>query len=341
MDDTNPTREHGPGNGRGPDDLVGYLLDALDPESKREVEAHLAVSPELKSRLESLRRALAPLAADAGEPEPPPGLVLGTFARVAEHRCRSLPAAPPPSPHQRVVRSRRMPRRADLLVAAALLILLGGLAVPGLVRLWRTSAYRAACTNNLRLLWTGLETYSDKQEGTFPILEKEGPRSPAGIFVPVLQEAGFDIPDAALVCPADGTHPQPVHRLLRNLEELYDRDPEAYHRAARELAGSYAYSLGYQEGDDLKQLRRNSGDRLPIVADRLPCGDPGNSPNHGGEGQNVLYVGGNVSWCTQRTVGIGGDDIYLNRHNETRAGLDRDDTVLGCSHITPWAPSER
>jgi hypothetical protein len=317
------------------DNLVGYLLRALDSETERQVEGQLTGHPELRFRLELLRRALIPLAADAGEEAPPPGLVLNTIARIAEHRCRGLPPAPPPSAHQRAFRPRRVPRRADLLVAAALLVVIAGLAAVGLARWWRIS-YRAACAENMRVVWQGLKDYSDRQEGHFfPALEKEGPRSSAGIFVPVLQEAGVLSPNANLVCPAEANRVQPARHLLRNLEELYEKDHEAYNRAARELAGSYAYSLGYQEGNDLKQLRQSSGDDLPILADRLPCGAPGNSPNHGGDGQNVLFIGGHVRWCTQRTVGVGGDDIYLNRNKETRAGLDQGDTVLGCSEVTP------
>lgn len=316
------------------DNLVGYLLGSLDADSQRAVEARLAAHPEEQSRLELLRRGLAPLATDAEGPEPPPGLVLQTLARIAEHRCRSLPSAPPPSPYQRVSRPRRMPRRSDLLVAAGLLVVIGGLAAPGLLRLWRVYANRSACANNLRVVWNGLQRYSDFHEGDFPVPDKEGPRSVAGIFVPVLHESGALHLEASLVCPAEEGSPRPVRHSLASLEDLYHNDPEAYGRAVRELAGSYAYSLGYQDGDNLRQLRRDSGDNLPIMADHLPCG-AGNSPNHGGEGQNVLYVGGNVRWATQRNVGVGGDDIYLNRRQETHAGLDRNDTVLGCSDASP------
>ena len=46
-----------------------------------------------------------------------------------------------------------------------------------------------------------------------------------------------------------------------------------------------------------------------------------NSPNHGGRGQNVLYVGGNVKWLTaptMPTIGCENDDIYLNRSQKSR-----------------------
>jgi hypothetical protein len=222
-----------------------------------------------------------------------------------------------------------------MLVAAALLVVIGGLAAPGLVRLWRTYEFRAACANNMRVVWNGLQGYSDVNRGEFPPIARDGPRSVAGIFVPVLHDAEVLSPDANLVCPAEQGRTRPLRHRLKQLETLFDNQPEEYARAACELAGSYAYSLGYEEGGDVKQVRRDSGDGLPILADRLPCGVEGNSPNHGGTGQNVLYVGGNVRWTTQRTCGVNGDDIYLNRNREVHAGLDRDDTVLGCSESSP------
>jgi hypothetical protein len=318
------------------EDLVGYVLDALDPDARQEVETRLEEQPQARARLERLRRVLEPLAADAEAGEPPAGLALSALARIAEYRCRRLPDAPPPSAFQRVTPpSRRMPRRADLLVAAALLILISGLALPGIRRLWHVYNHRATCADNLRVLWTGLQAYGNSHEGMLPQVEERGPRSVAGIFVPVLHEAGVLRSDARLVCPGDDTQPLPTPHRLGTLEELYRSRPEAFLRAAHDLAGSYAYSMGYKEGDVLQGLRCDSGDLLPVMADRLPCAAPGNSPNHGGAGQNVLYLGGKVRWCANRSAGIDGDDIYLNRRNEVHAGLAREDTVLGCSDSSP------
>ena len=78
------------------------------------------------------------------------------------------------------------------------------------------------------------------------------------------------------------------------------------------------------------------GSGWPIVADRPPVeGEPGNSLNHGGAGQNVLFLDGHVSFVPQRTVGDPDDDIYLNRANQVAAGLDQHDIVLGYSAARP------
>jgi hypothetical protein len=323
------------------ENLVGYLLEALEPEDMQAVEAGLEAQPELRARLDLLERALAPLAADADEPAPPPTLVLSTIARVAEQQCHKLPPAPPP-PQQVGVPSRRWARRPDMLVAAVLLIALGGMGASALVHVWRDYHGRTACAENLRLLWGGLQQYCTANNGNFPrVSENKGPRGVAGIFVPILHDSQMLPTQASLTCPAEGApslpglsgdeRVAPRIRSVRDLEKMYLDQPEQFVLEARKLSGSYAYTLGYREGGHYHGLRCDSGDHLPILADRLEKLSDINSRNHGGTGQNVLYLGGWVHWCTQRTVGVDRDDIYVNRRYEPHAGLDRDDTVLGSS----------
>ena len=66
-----------------------------------------------------------------------------------------------------------------------------------------------------------------------------------------------------------------------------------------------------------------------------PDAGRGNSLNHGGQGQNVLYLDGHTQWCTTRTVGLAGDDIFINRERRVAPGLDWADSVLGRSEVGP------
>src|SRR5262245_4004200 len=100
------------------ENLVGYLLNALDPETHREVEARLAADPAARERLDQLRQALEPLEADRAEFEPPAGLAVRTLARVAEHTCQDLPRAPVTAASRAPGLARSLLRRADVLVAA-------------------------------------------------------------------------------------------------------------------------------------------------------------------------------------------------------------------------------
>jgi hypothetical protein len=319
------------------ENLVGYLLKALDDDTQRQVEVSLRESPELRSRLEVLERALAPLAADQEPPEPHPSLVLSTLARIAEYQCRKLPAAPPPPRSQWTPANRNWLRRPDALVAALLLIVLGGIGSSFLVHGWR-SYQRAQCRQNLQLIWGGLQRYCDAHNGNFPRVEERGPHGVAGVFVPVLRDSGMLSPDVRVRCPAQ-TSSAPERRSVQELEELYASNPQAFRQEARRQAAGYAYTLGYRDAAGHHGLRCDSGDLLPIVADRLDSLAQPNSANHGGDGQNVLFLGGQVEWRTNRNAGINGDDIFVNWDQEVRAGKAREDSVLGAGDASP-SPKE-
>ena len=323
------------------ENLVGYLLKALDDEPQRQVEASLRESPELRARLERLERSLAPLAADGETPEPCPGLVLSTLARIAEYQCRKLPDAPSPPLSQSVPVGRSWLRRPDVLVAALLLILLGGIGSSSLIHLWGDYHGRTECRKNLLLLWQGLHRYCDVHDGNFPRVEEKGARGVSGIFVPILGDSGMLGSEVSLACPAQERRPAEI-RSVREMEELYARDPNKFLVEARRLAGGYAYTLGYRDSAGYHGLRCDTVETdslklLPIVADRLESLMQLNSANHGGTGQNVLYLDGHVEWRTNRNAGINGDDIYVNRHDPPQllAGEGREDTVLGPGDASP------
>ena len=308
--------------------LVEYSLGLLDPVTTARVEGHLEAHPEARARLALLEQALAPLAADADDIAPPPGLTLGTLARIAEHRCM-LPAAPPTPANQAGPPTRRRMRWPDGVVAAMLLVLVGGLTFPALARQWQAHQ-RAACANVMRQVHAGLVAYGDDHNDAFPFVDHS---SAAGVFVPILSDAGL-LGDLRVGCPAARVADAP-RRTVADMEALHRTDPAKYREAAFDLAGRYAYSLGYlSEAGRHTGLRRDSGDELPLLAD---LGDGGaNSANHGRSGQNVLRVGGHVTWSANPSAGIDGDNIYLNQERRVRAGLCRQDSVLGAGNAQPF-----
>jgi prepilin-type processing-associated H-X9-DG protein len=316
------------------ENLVGYLLKSLGTEEQRAVEDHMRRHPEAKKRLEQLRRGLDVLGTDGVEPEPPPDLWVRTLARVAEYKCRTLPAVPAPA-------ARTAPawgswwRRADVLVAACLLLLVGGLGVIGMAAI-AAQRHVTECQDNLRKFHQALTAYADKHEDRFPWVESQAPKNFAGSFIPALNEAGVLPSDITVSCPGSAPRaPAPV--TFAQLEEMYNSTRRAeYFDLTRSLAGCYAYSLGYREaeaGPHYGLTRRMDG-RLPIMADAPPSRganevDPGNSLNHGGKGQNVLFIDGHVEFLTTRT--IADDDIYLNAERRVAAGRGPGDVVLGRS----------
>ena len=316
------------------ENLVGYLLNSLDPDAQRQVDEYLRAQPDEAAKVERLRQSLAPLAA---VPDPPPSLVPDTLARIAEYQCQPLPPAPKPLPTERQPGDWRLFRRVDVLVAAAVLLLVTGLTVVWTARV-RHEERKAVCADNLRQWWLALEHYSQENKNTFPRVEADGPRGVAGIFVPYLNDAHLVNEKMSVACPATGLAQPPPAYTTAQLDAMYRTDPIRFTGVAPTLSVGYAYSLGYLDKNQrLQTLRNDSGDLLPLMADRPPRGMAEASPNHGGRGQNVLYIGGNVRWCRDRTAGVDRDDIYLSRNGEVAAGVDRTDTVLGPSEAAPIA----
>lgn len=326
------------------ENLVGYLLDALDPEDRHKVEIHLRADAAARQRLQKLKELMQPLAADLDPVDPPPGLWINTLARVAEYRCRTLPMAPPVSAARAPTASRGWWRRADVLVAASILVCASLLLFPALYYL-RSRSDVLACQNNLRVFYTALKDYSERHHGDFPnvAVAAPRPRNVAGMFVVQLQDDGLLQDRGGMDCPSQGQ--KPIYRPSR--QEIEDMPLEKFQQCAALMAGCYAYSLGYQDSlGQIRGLRLRRFDSpqptsafVPILADRPPVriasGDPGNSPNHGGRGQNVLYTDGHCAFFTTRTVGYAGDDIYVNFDNKVAAGKSQLDTVLATGDAQP------
>jgi prepilin-type processing-associated H-X9-DG protein len=319
------------------ENLVGYLLKALDADGQREVENYLRDHPEAHKRLDQLRRQLDLLALDAGDGDPPSGLWVRALARVAEHKCRTLPAVPPAAAQTAPAARATWWRRADVLVAAVLLVLLGGLGVIGVAHLRQGSGHVVECARNLERFHRALTDYADNHHGQFPAVGAEPPRNFAGSFVVTLHESGVMPPGLSVSCPGEPPR-APMAITFAELEKL---SPDEFQNMTRTLAGCYAYSLGYREpgGTGLLGLTQSMDGRLPIMADAPAMDAPnevrqGNSTNHEGKGQNVLFLDGHVEFLTTRSVGSD-DDIYLNADRRVEAGRGPRDTVLGRSDARP------
>lgn len=318
-------------------DLVGYLWNLLEPAERRQVEEALRADPELRRELDDLRRALGFLdeARDAA-PAPPPGLADRTLAFV-DAANPSLPSLPRSAPGAAFGGSggRSWWRRLDVAVAASMALTLLGVMIPGVFAL-RAQSGRIECQHHLRSLGDGLSAYAS-QRGSYPdVASANAPRPVAGLVIPMLLDAGvLSSPDLGN-CPATAWATSAGPWTMRELRWL---SGERFERVAVRLLPGYAYSLGFR--DDAGRVRPCDAmmeDRaspfVAVLADApdVPASE-GNSPNHQGLGQNILFLDGAVRFQTSRTVGR--DDVYLNRARQVGAGLGCADSVLGTSASAP------
>jgi hypothetical protein len=327
------------------DQLVRYLLGELDTQQQEQLEAELRDSPELRRELAYLRSCLPGGDDDVERPhtgDSPSGLAERTLDRICgdgssgeiSHTAAAVAAAydsPASSPSWSF---------ADLTVAGGVFLAISMLFLPAL-RQSRDAARRTGCADNLRQLSVMLEGYSDQHGRFFPMVSRH---QNAGIFAVYLLEEDYAGPDELsrlLLCRSsplaeDVAQKQMLIRVptMCELAAASCKERKAWTQL---MGGSYAYRMGYFEGDRYCAIRNERSGRKAILAD-APSGEVNSSKcsNHGDCGINVLYEDGCVRFQKEATAPeVVGDFIYLNDFGKVAAGLDRNDTVLGRSAATP------
>lgn len=302
-----------------------------------------APGDEPESLLEALRsRGYRPdswLLDDGDAPEPPRNLAARTIARVdAQREPAVLPF------RRRVLDWLPIPevvpmRWADVAVAAGV-FLAGALAwIPANHR-QMMQASQLACLSNLQQLGTALNRYAATHD-SYPYPDPNGPIGFNGSYVSILNDDNQLEPDrtALLHCPSAARgRLNLVSRTERlpSTEELVTLRKHSYERFCQALQNDYAYHRGFQEkgGPPRPVPARLIAAVMPLLADQ-PGYDGrgrilrGNSPNHGGSGQNVLYTDGHASWSRNRFLHTRDQDIFLNEHGLPAPGIHVFDSSLG------------
>src|SRR5262249_21647669 len=176
----------------------------------------------------------------------------------------------------------------------------------------------------------------DDHNGALPMADEHGDLAAAGCYAVRLHEENYWNDKLRVSCPANGNK----KRMPPTPEQLAAAKTAGTFDALRcQMGGCYAYTLGYVENGQLHGLTRQCGGLTPLLADRPPRPDEvenwqtSNSLNHGGRGQNVLYVDGHVAYCGSRLIDC--DDIFLNKAGCLAAGCSAHDIVLAPSEIPP------
>jgi prepilin-type processing-associated H-X9-DG protein len=291
------------------EDLIGYIVGALDADHAVAVESHLREHPGAARRVERLRLLLAPLEAERLPGPAPAGLAERTVNRLAAHLAareplatparRTLTRAPREEPETRAVGGRF---RLDVVIACGIVLVVGGLVFSTIGKV-RARNEMLACQNTLRVTHAGLAGYADTQNGRYPQI---APGATAESFAAALKpHVPVNFRPACPACPAPSNY---TYHL-------------GYRAPAGELVGMCRPAVTAPEPSDL----------VPISADYPLAGtSPAEGPlcPHTG-GLNVLFAGGYVRTSTSVLIGPNGDHIFQNLFGAVGAGVNREDVVLG------------
>lgn len=314
------------------EELLGYVLGALEPEEEHELEARLETDADLRRELQELRRLLheGPEevwdARETAELEPPPQLAKRTITSV--DAVRRVP--PPLVPVLESGASGSGWRRSDAIamigIATAALIL-----VMPMLALSRQRAQVAACRDRMREVGRALIEYSRDHGGNFPEMTTEGPLAHAGVYAVRLREAGY-LPDTNIAfCPAMHQD-ENDERLPTWLELAAARDEEVEVRFAS-MTGLYGYTLGYVEEGRYHSPRNHDRTRVAVLGD-APTDDGRRASGHGC-GRNVWFEDGHAEFLNTCRLHVGEDALYENRHGLVGAGIGKDDVVIGSAAAKP------
>jgi hypothetical protein len=328
------------------EDLLGYLMGALDADERARVEAELAKSPQLRMELARIRRCLEPLESirEAADVDPPAGLV--------ERVCDAVEA--------QVAARRPTPRRllsahasagichlerysvSDTIALSLVVLTAFSLILPALANS-RYQARKVACQDNLRVLGEGLLTYSARDPGQrFPLVPLSGSRSFAGVFAPILLDHEMLGPQGSqVICPGSDLATGDRNWTVPTLQEIDQAEKSILQFLQDRAGGSYAYSVGYVEGGQLHAVKNRGRSNFALMSDAPSCFLPDRrSANHGGRGQNVYFEDGHYAFVTDARIVPGGDDPWRNEADFAEAGTVEDDSVVLPSAMRPVVDPE-
>ncbi|HHM12274.1 MAG TPA: hypothetical protein ENJ16_01875 [Planctomycetaceae bacterium] len=305
------------------EDLLGYLLGALDAEESARVEAAVRNDVALRQELRELQDALQPLEEERDAvDDPPPGLAERTLRYVEAHRAIPRPVMARPT------RSRWIDAVATIASVGILALLL----FPTLLN----SRFRARvhqCQSNLLALGTQLMSYADAQpDRSYPPLAESGRFAFAGAPAVELAERGLlDRQTRLLLCPATRVSVGswggiPTRQAIETASE------DELERLQARAGGSYGWYLGVVcEGRF--RAPRHRGRSFFVIASDAPSSDLAHraSANHGGVGWNVLYDDLHVDFIRVSDIELSPDDPTRNHLGMVAAGVGGNDSVVAPS----------
>ena len=317
--------------------LLGYLLGALERAEVEQVERELAVNAELRAELAEIRAALDRVGMnEPPEPvEPPAGLVDRTCQFVADTCDQPVLL---PAEHSSGATSQTY-SITDVLVAASVMLVLSALVFPSLIHS-RFLARLTACQNNLRQI--GLAMWQDSElrpDRTYSSIPWQDERAVAGMMAPILVQRQLVGDPDVFVCPSSELvalvpgFPMPTVRQVRMASG------EELSRLQKIVGGSFTYPIGFSHSGQLVPPRNTYRENYCLVGEApIPGVGSGSPANHDGRGGNFFFEDGHIRWISESRYSLLPDNPYCNRDGQMAPGVDPDDAVLGPSDMQPHLP---
>ncbi len=337
------------------EDLLGYLLGALEPHEARRVARLLRDDPVAREELAKIKRALQPLE-DAYQPvEPPP-------ADLVSRTLANLPPLPKPDSQSRtddVQPPGLVPMHSTVdapkssavtwidwasgAVAAAVLL---GLLLPSVAQ-GRFQARKTACQDQLRQLGIALTSFVYRnQQNRLPAVSETGPEDFAGVYAIRLDEAGLLDDPSIRWCPSvdqpdwDELSKNGFNEIV-SIADLHQASVDRLRHIKRFVGGHYAYTLGVIDQNHLVPPRYESRSSFAVMSDAPMIGMLGgplrpDRIGHGGYGINVLYEDGRVQFLALPSLESIPDHPLLNDRGRAEAGVNVDDASLAPSWRPPF-----
>ena len=166
------------------DDLLGFVLGALDASEHEQIQRRLEQDAQLQQQLETVQRGLRPLRVAREPVAPPAGLAARTCQLVGKIAGPPSGGAPAVTPLRRSTARGLSPARpewsgdartwsvADFIVAAGVCLAAACMFFPAIVAS-RHHSQRTLCQRNLQQAGVALDTYS-QLKGWFPTVPAKG-----------------------------------------------------------------------------------------------------------------------------------------------------------------------
>jgi hypothetical protein len=304
--------------------LLDLHLGQLPEQERAALEERIKSDAGLASQNEALATMFEALnSMRAAEPVLPAGVTERIAARVA--------AAGPPL---RVVRPARrstaelaeladsgvirMRSFREIAAVAAIIVLAVGFGVPSMLQM-RERGQRWLCQQNLIDIGRGMQSYAMANNSSLPFAGWKTnyswcPTDDPGLRVLpnrrhayTLPRLGY-VPVSVFICPSARDVPMPEAQ-VRNHDDFLE---------SRNVSYAYQNMAGVRPSVEDNPELPIFGDDNPLfdngwpLFETLGLSDPAqaNSRAHGGAGQSILTLDGNVKWFTSPNVGVNNDNIW-------------------------------